>query len=185
MTDPAKHLGPTGLKRLHRHWRRRTTGRLALILDGVQNPYNLGSLSRLAAAYGVERVWSTPTMPLSSPKVQKTAMRSDRLVPWTEVAVVTDAFDQARSAGFRLVGIELTEGSVPLFDLDLGGDVALVLGHEERGLSATAVRGCDAVGYAPLVGRIGSLNVATAAATALYEVRRQEWWEAPPDPGLG
>lgn len=175
MSGTARHLGPTDLKRLHRRWRRQTAGRLALVLDGVQNPFNLGSIARLAAAYGVERVWSTPAVPLGNPKVQKTAMGTDRLLAWTAVESVAEAAAAARAEGFRLVGIELAEGAEPLFGLDLTGDVALALGHEERGLSAAGLRECDAVGYAPLVGRVGSLNVATAAATALYEARRQEW----------
>jgi len=53
----AKPLGRTDLKRLHRSWRRRTEGRLGLILDGVANPYNLGTIARHAAAYRVERAW--------------------------------------------------------------------------------------------------------------------------------
>ena len=51
------NLGGTDLKRLHRSWRRRTEGRLALILDGVQGPFNVGAITRSAAAYGVERIW--------------------------------------------------------------------------------------------------------------------------------
>lgn len=175
MSGTGRHLGPTDLKRLHRGWRRRTSGRLALVLDGVQNPFNLGSIARLAAAYGVERVWSTPSVPLGNPKVQKTALGTDRLLDWVPVASVAEAASEARSAGFRLVGIELADGAQPLFALELTGAVALVLGHEERGLSAGGLRECDAVGYAPLIGRVGSLNVATATATALYEARRQEW----------
>lgn len=175
MSGAGRHLGPTDLKRLHRRWRRQTQGRVALVLDGVQNPFNLGSIARLAAAYGVERVWSTPAVPLGNPKVQKTAMGTDRSLAWSTVESVAEAASEARAEGFRLVGIELTGGAEPLFALDLTGAVALVVGHEERGLSAAGLRACDAVGYAPLVGRVGSLNVATAAGAALYEARRQEW----------
>ena len=50
-----------------------------------------------------------------------------------------------------------------------------MVGHEERGLSKATLAACDRVGFVPLLGRVGSLNVATAAALALYEVRRQEW----------
>ena len=53
--------------------------------------------------------------------------------------------------------------------------MALVVGHEDRGLSTTILESCEAVGFIPQLGRIGSLNVATAAAIAIYEARRQVW----------
>ena len=95
------------------------------------------------------------------------------------------ALAAARQDGFRLIGVELDRGAAPLFELDLGGDVCLVLGHEERGLSTAALEGCERLAYVPLSGKVGSLNVATAAAIALYEVRRQAWTPpggAPPAP---
>ena len=52
-----KQLGPTDLKRLHREWNRRSSGRLSLILDGVQSPFNVGSIVRTAAAYRVEHLY--------------------------------------------------------------------------------------------------------------------------------
>jgi tRNA (guanosine-2'-O-)-methyltransferase len=53
--------------------------------------------------------------------------------------------------------------------------VCLVVGHEDRGLSPETLAGCDAVTFIPQLGRIGSLNVATATAIALYELRRRDW----------
>ena len=70
---------------------------------------------------------------------------------------------------------------MPLFELDLAGDVCLVVGHEEHGLSKATLATCDRVGFVPLLGRVGSLNVATATALALYEVRRQEWTAPEPE----
>jgi tRNA (guanosine-2'-O-)-methyltransferase len=144
---PSRPLDGTGLKRLHRDWRRRTEGRLALLLDSVQTPYNVGAILRTAAAYVVE-----------SPAA---------------------AADEARAAGYRVVGIELTDDAVPLHELDATGPICLAVGHEDRGLSAAALGACDAVAYLPMVGKIGSLNVATAAAIAMYEIRRQEWTTLP------
>jgi len=74
-----------------------------------------------------------------------------------------------------LIGIELADTATPLHELDLTGDVCLALGHEDRGLSKGCLDACDAIGFVPLVGKVGSLNVATAAAMAMYEVRRQGW----------
>ncbi|MEL6985518.1 MAG: TrmH family RNA methyltransferase, partial [Actinomycetota bacterium] len=114
MSSPsnARPLGPTDLKRLHRDWRRRVDLRLAVILDGVQNPYNLGSILRSAAAYKLEQAWLVhPTTGVGHPKVAKTALGSDRLVSvetLDEGVTGADAVGIAQAAGFRTVAIELT-----------------------------------------------------------------------------
>ncbi|MDH4148426.1 MAG: TrmH family RNA methyltransferase [Acidimicrobiia bacterium] len=181
-----RSLGPTELKRLHRSWRRRTSGRVALLLDGVQNPFNIGAIARSAAAYGVQRAWLVGgDSSLRSPKVQKTALGTERYVAWERADELGGALAAARADGYRLVGLELAAGAQPLFEADLAGDVCLVIGHEERGLSAAGAQACEALVYLPLVGRVGSLNVATATSMALYECRRQEWSAEPPPPATG
>lgn len=171
-----KPYSPTELKRLHRGWRRQTEVTLALLLDGVQNPFNVGSIARHAAAYRVARGWLVGAEDtFSHPRFHKTALGSDRFVPWTVVPTTAEAVEAAGHAGLRLVGLELAPGAVPLFELDVSAPTAIVVGHEERGLSRAALEACDALAYLPQAGKVGSLNVAAAAAIALYEVRRQEW----------
>jgi tRNA (guanosine-2'-O-)-methyltransferase len=80
-----------------------------------------------------------------------------------------------RGEGYRLVAIELTDDATPLPDAGLDGDVCLVVGHEDRGVAPATLATCDEVAFIPQLGRIGSLNVATATAIALYEVRRRAW----------
>src|SRR5579862_1248301 len=172
----ARPLSPTDLKRLHRGWRRRTEARVALVLDGVMTPVNVGSIVRLAAAYGASPVWlAGSTAPASHPGARKTAMGTGRFVEVVEGLAAGQAIASAREEGFRVVGIELASGAVPLHELALAGDVCMVVGNEDHGLSAGALSACDDLAYLPLVGKVGSLNVATAAAIALYEVRRREW----------
>jgi tRNA (guanosine-2'-O-)-methyltransferase len=172
----ARNLSSTELKRLHRQWRHETDPRVALLLDGVQTPFNVGSILRTAAALRVEHLWLVgPTAAPHDAKTQKTALGSQRFLTWTECAGVADAAVAVKDAGYRMIGVELADSARPLHDLDLSGDVCLALGHEDRGLSTACLEACDALGYIPLLGRIGSLNVATAAAMALYETRRQTW----------
>ena len=171
---------PTELKRLHREWRRRTELRLALILDGVQNPFNVGSLFRSAAAWRAEAIWLVPPTPdPSHPKVAKTALGCDRLVPWHSSPTGPDAVAAAKEAGLRVIAIELTRDAQPLFALDLGPAVCLVLGHEERGVAKATLATVDGAGYLPLTGKVGSLNVAQAGTAALYEAARQNWMALP------
>jgi tRNA (guanosine-2'-O-)-methyltransferase len=174
-------LRATELKRLHRTWRRRNAFRLALLLDGVGNPYNVGSIVRSAAALGVETLYlagesATPR----APKAQKTALGTDRYLTFTEYPAVAEAAAAARADGFFVVGLELADPAAPIAELDLARDVCVMLGHEDHGISQAGLAACDAIGYIPLTGRVGSLNVASAAAIACYEVRRQHWATADP-----
>jgi tRNA (guanosine-2'-O-)-methyltransferase len=170
-----RNLGGTELKRLHRDRRRTTEGRLGLLLDGVSNPFNVGAILRTAAAFSVDHLWLVGAPSPSDAKVQKTALGSQRFVTWTDHEGPEQAVAAARADGYRVVGVELASGAVPLHELDLSGDVCLVVGHEDRGLSKVMLGACDAIGYVPQLGRIGSLNVGTATAIACYEVRRTAW----------
>jgi tRNA (guanosine-2'-O-)-methyltransferase len=168
------------LKRLHREWRRRTTGRVALLLDNVATPFNVGAIVRTAAALRVDHLWlAGATASPNHVRARKTALGSERYVSWTVVEDGAGAVTAATADGYRVVGIELAEGATPLHQAGLSGDVCLALGHEDRGLTAACLEACDEVAFVPQLGRIGSLNVATAAAIALYEVRRRAW-EAEP-----
>jgi tRNA (guanosine-2'-O-)-methyltransferase len=171
-----KQLDGTGMKRLHREWRRRTTGRLALVLDDVQGPFNVGAIIRTAAALRVDDVWLAARTPEpDDTKVGKTALGTQRYLSFQRTEEPLAAIDAARRAGYRVVGIELADEALPLHELTLGEATCLVVGHEDRGLSAATLGACDDVAYLPLLGKVGSLNVATAAAIACYEVRRQAW----------
>ncbi len=171
-----KQLGPTDLKRLHREWHRRTEGRVALLLDGVESPFNIGGIVRTAAAFKIEHLYlAGNTLSPAHSKTGKTAMGTERYLTWTVFERGSDAADAARADGFRVVGLELAAGAVPLHDLDAGPDVCIAVGHEDHGLSPATLAACDIVGFIPQLGRVGSLNVATATAIAIYEFRRRGW----------
>ena len=171
-----KPLDPTGLKRLHREWRHNTEGRVALILDSVQSPFNVGSILRTAAAYRVEHVWLAGATP--SPRaanVRKTALGTDRFLEFSVVDRAVDAVEAAKQDGWRVIALELTDDAQPLHAVGFGQAVCIVVGNEDHGISAAALRACDVIAYLPQLGKVGSLNVAVAASIALYETRRQEW----------
>ena len=144
-----RNLGGTELKRLHRDWRRSTEGKLGLLLDGVQNPFNVGAILRTAAAFSVDHLWLVGAPSPSDAKVQKTALGSQRFCTWTDHETSAEAVAAARAAGYRIVGIELAETARPLHEVDLSSPVCLAIGHEDRGLSKELLGSCDALGLHP------------------------------------
>jgi tRNA (guanosine-2'-O-)-methyltransferase len=171
-----RQLGPTDVKRLNRSWRQRSQARICLLLDSVSQPFNVGSIVRTAAALGVDHLWlcgdsATP----DHPSARKTALGTERYLSWQQVSDAAAGAAAARAAGLRLIAIELAAGAVPLHEAPLEGDVCLALGHEDRGCSPALLAAADLVAYVPQTGRVGSLNVASAAAIALAEARRREW----------
>ena len=171
-----KNLDGTGLKRLHREWRRRHEPEVALLLDSVQTPYNVGAILRTAAAYRVVHLWLVgATAPPTHAKTAKTALGTGRYLTWTTCEEPAEAVDQVAVAGYGLVGIELADGAVPIHEASLPDRPCLALGHEDRGLSATVLDACSTVAFIPQLGKVGSLNVGTAAGIALYEVNRRGW----------
>lgn len=171
-----KNLGNTELKRLHREWRHKTEGRVALLLDSVQTPYNVGAIVRTAAAERVEHLYlAGASIAPSHPASRKVSLGTERFVEWSSYDDVSAAIDAVKDAGYRLVGLELADGAVPLPEAVLGPDVCLAIGHEDRGLSPLTLAACDELTFIPQLGKVGSLNVAHAAAIGIYEVRRRHW----------
>ena len=171
-----KNLDSTGLKRLHREWRRRTDTDVALLLDSVQTPYNVGAILRTAAAYRVSHLWlAGATAAPTHAKPAKTALGTGRYLTWTITETAEEAVADLTAGGYSLIGIELSDGAVPLHEVQFPDRTCLALGHEDRGLSGVVLEACDSVAFIPQLGKVGSLNVAAATAIALYEVHRRLW----------
>jgi tRNA (guanosine-2'-O-)-methyltransferase len=171
-----RQLGMTEVKRLNRDWRRRTQSRLGLLLDGVGQPFNVGSIIRSAAAFGVDHVWLCgDTAQPSHPSARKTALGTDRLLSFEQVPSAAAGAEAARAQGYRVIAVELAGEAVPLHEVPLAGDICLAVGNEDHGCSAALLAAADVIAYIPQPGKVGSLNVAAAAAIALAEVRRREW----------
>jgi tRNA (guanosine-2'-O-)-methyltransferase len=131
---------------------------------------------RSAAAYRVDELWccgSTPSMTASS--TQKVAMGTDRYMTVHYCDTTMEALGAARAAGYRIVALELASESQPLHLRDANDDVAMVIGHEDHGVSKAVLAACDEAVFLPQLGKVGSLNVAVSTAIAIYELRRHEW----------
>lgn len=146
---------------------------LLVCLDQVTDPHNLGAVIRSAEGAGATGV----VLPAhGSVRVTPAVCRASAgAVEHEPVAVVPNL---ARYLG-EIKGPLLwayaadPEGALPMWEADLTGGVALVLGAEGRGVRPLVRRTCDALVSIPLAGRVGSLNVSVAAAVLLYEARRQ------------
>lgn len=143
-------------------------------LDGVTDPGNLGAIIRAAECAGVSGLVLPKHRAVHvTPSVTKAAAGAVEHVPMALVGGLASAISELRDRGVWVVGLDAS-GDVGLHDLELSGEpVCLVLGAEGVGLSRLVRQRCDVVVSIPLRGRLGSLNVATAAALACYEVVRR------------
>jgi 23S rRNA (guanosine2251-2'-O)-methyltransferase len=145
--------------------------RFLLLLDEIQDPQNLGAVVRVAEGLGAGvAVPERGTAPLSEAVSRSSAGAVER-VRIIRVKNLRRLIDRLKNEGFRVVGLDPT--GVVLYDLDLTGDLALVLGAEGKGMRRLVREGCDALARLPMAGSVGSLNVSTAAAAAGYEALRQ------------
>ena len=150
--------------------------RFLLVLDEVQDPHNLGAVIRVAEALGASvAVPERGSAPLSETVSRSSAGAVER-VPIVRVKNLRRFVDHLKNEGFRVIGMDA--GGRSLYDIDLQGDLALVLGAEGKGIRRLVKEGCDELASLPMRGKVGSLNVSTAAAAAGYEALRQRLGEA-------
>jgi 23S rRNA (guanosine2251-2'-O)-methyltransferase len=148
------------------------TDSLALILDDITDPHNYGAILRSCDQFGVGLVISRNRRNAKHADViSKTSSGTVSWVPQAETANLARAIEQLKDAGFWIYGADM-QGE-PVYDKDLRGRVALVLGSEGTGISRLLRESCDGLVGIPSYGRIDSLNVSVAAGVLLYEIRRQ------------
>ncbi|MBF0212107.1 MAG: 23S rRNA (guanosine(2251)-2'-O)-methyltransferase RlmB [Magnetococcales bacterium] len=146
-----------------------------LLLDGVEDPRNLGAILRSAEAFGVEAVIlpRDRSAPLSSVAVKASAGAAGRM-DTLRVTNLARAITELKDHGVRVLGLD-GEAAMTIDggQEDWQGAVALVMGGEGQGLRRLTRERCDALLSIPMTGGVGSLNVATATGIALYELRRR------------
>ncbi len=146
---------------------------LFLILDGVTDPHNLGACLRTADATGVTAVIVPQKRSAGlTATVARVASGAAETVPLIQVTNLSRTLKTLKAAGVWLTGLADTEDSV-LYDADLAGPSALVLGAEGEGLRRLTREQCDFLVSIPMAGTVSSLNVSVAAGVCLYEAVRQ------------
>ncbi len=146
---------------------------LVLVLDGVEDPGNLGAILRTAEAAGVHGVVIPDRRAAGlTETVAKAAAGALEYVPVAKVGNIVNALGELKAAGLWVAGAEAGNATA-YWDADFVRPTALVLGGEDRGVRRLVRERCDYLVSLPLRGKLGSLNVSVAAGALLYEVLRQ------------
>lgn len=145
---------------------------LMLILDGIQDPHNLGACLRTADACGVDAVIIPRDRAVKvNATVRKVAAGGAESVPIIEVTNIARCLKDLKQAGVWIYGTsDMAKDS--LYDHDYGGPIALVMGAEGSGLRRLTLESCDHLVKLPMQGQVESLNVSVATGVCLYEILR-------------
>lgn len=146
---------------------------LLLVLDGVQDPHNLGACLRVADAAGAHAVIAPKDRAVGlNATVMKVACGAADTVPYVTVTNLARTLRQLQEREVWTVGAD-AGAAKELYALDLRGAVALVAGAEGEGLRRLTRETCDELARIPMYGSVASLNVSVASGVCLFEARRQ------------
>ncbi len=146
---------------------------LRLVLENIHDPHNVSAIFRTCDAVGVPKVSLVYTIE-KFPKIgKKSSASAFKWVEKEKFKSIKECYDSLREEGYSIYSSSISDDSVPLYDLDLTGKIAVVLGNEHRGASGEAADLADKKFLIPMQGMVQSLNVSVAAAVILYEAYRQ------------
>ena len=146
---------------------------VVLVLDGIQDPHNLGACFRSADAAGVHAIVAPKDNAVSiTPVVSKVASGAVETIPFVQVTNLVRAIEELKQLGLWIYGAA-AEAEQTLYQTDFKVATALVLGAEGSGLRRLTKAHCDGLIKIPMQGSVSSLNVSVAAGICLFEVVRQ------------
>jgi len=146
---------------------------LLLVLDGVTDPHNLGACLRVADGAGAHAVIAPKDHAVGlNATVAKVASGAAETVPYLMVTNLARTLNELKERDITVVGTS-DDAEATLYDIELSGPVALVLGAEGAGLRQLTRKTCDVLVRIPMAGAVESLNVSVAAGVGLYEAARQ------------
>jgi 23S rRNA (guanosine2251-2'-O)-methyltransferase len=145
-----------------------------VLLDGIQDPQNLGAIVRAAQTLGVQGVIlpERRSAQLTETVAKCSAGAIERL-PIATVNNLVQTVERLKKAGFWIVGVD-ANGKTPCHEFKFDMPVALVIGGEEKGIRPLLRKNCDFTINIPMTGTLDSLNAATASAVVFYEILRQK-----------
>lgn len=144
-----------------------------LVLDCVQDPHNLGAILRTADAAGVHAVVTTKDKAVGiTETVRRVSVGAADHVPFAQVTNLARTMEKLKAAGLWLVGTT-DHSTKSIYETDLKGPLAIVLGAEEKGMRRLTEENCDFLAVIPMAGKVECLNVSVAAGVCLFEAVRQ------------
>ena len=142
---------------------------LAFLLQSLEDPLNVGSMFRIAAACGaLELVFTGPTPTPPHEEIDRTARGHERRVAWRRIVRIDEAAATLKAEGYHLVALETAQGAACYLEYDYPEKVCLVLGNETKCVYPQTLSLCDGAVYIPMYGKGPSMNVHVAGALVAY-----------------
>jgi len=145
-----------------------------LLLDNITSEANIGSIFRLADAFGAEKLIFHGTPPnLNSNRLKRTARNTHTTVDFQVYEDATQVINDLKSSGYKMTAVEITSESKPISDFHLEAKkILLVAGNERHGISEEILKNCDTAYHIEMFGKNSSMNVAQSLGIALYEITK-------------
>lgn len=168
-----QEISYAGMEEILSRWRRSGSKALFLILDGVQDPQNFGSIIRTSLGLGVDGILIPKDRAVGiTPVVVKASAGAVAHLPIGRVINIATTIDHLKKEGIWIFGAS-GEAEDRLYDLDLNIDLAIVIGGEGKGIRPLVKKRCDRLFSIPMKGPVSSFNVSVSTGIILYEVMRQ------------
>ena len=148
---------------------------MIVMLDGFEDPHNLGAVIRTAETVGVDGVIIPKNRSVKvNSTVAKVSTGAIEYVKVCEVTNLSQTLKKLKDLGYWIVGAEYTDKSICYWDVDYSMKIVLVIGSEGKGVSRIVRDECDYLVKIPMRGKINSLNASVSAALLMYEIRRKQ-----------
>ena len=148
---------------------------IILVCDNVSNASNIGSLFRIADAFGIEKIiFCGEHIPLGR-KMTKTSRATEKFVNFKTNVSVSEVVSSLKKEEYNIVSLEVTNNSLPInsFQFSKKKSIALIVGDENFGISEDILNISDAIIHINMFGQNSSMNVVQATNIALYEITKQ------------
>lgn len=144
---------------------------LVLVLDNIRSALNVGAMFRTSDAFAIEKIHLCGITPQPPHKeINKTAIGADRSVEWSYEKDVTEIVKRLKTSGYTILGIEQTNQSIKLSDLEVSGKLVVIMGNEVEGISTEVLPLLDQAVELAQYGTKHSLNVSVCAGVVLWKL---------------